>query len=143
VFCQTFPKGCADPHDVNNRYGWGEGLGSTELLLAALNDRAGSSGDASCFAQHCDWRLPTEEELRTLTIGRSAGSGPRFHCDAAPCIDPGFAAVGGVTAPSVYWSSSTNPLHQGKRVSFGIINVNFLTKSTGAFTRVVRAGVCT
>ena len=142
IFCQTLPDRCSDPHDVNSRYGWGPGPGGTEQLLALLNGRAEDSHGESCFAQHCDWRLPDEKELRVLTTGRYAGTGPAFRCDASPCILPGFAAVGGATAPSLYWAASKDPLRAGPRLSFGKIHYSFLAKSTGAFARVVRTGTC-
>jgi Protein of unknown function (DUF1566) len=54
-----------------------------------------SPAPGNCFANHCDWRIPTEPELQTI-VDPECSSGP-------PCIDPAF----GPTQPSDYWSSST------------------------------------
>ena len=56
-----------------------------------------SSGLSACFANHCDWRLPTIAELNTI-LETSAGC----SSFSAPCIDPAF----GPTAVSLYWSFS-------------------------------------
>jgi hypothetical protein len=53
----------ADPHDADNYYTWsvtGEAADGTVFtaFLATLNN--------TCFAGHCDWRLPTRAELLTI-----------------------------------------------------------------------------
>jgi Protein of unknown function (DUF1566) len=58
-------------HNLNDRYTWGhpgdtkpDGTAFTDYL-GTLNDGLSSDGTTitHCFANHCDWRLPTFEEL--------------------------------------------------------------------------------
>jgi hypothetical protein len=52
---------------------------------------------STCFANHCDWRIPTFAELNGIVSSvPGCGSG-------SPCIDPTF----GPTQASIYWSSSS------------------------------------
>ncbi len=54
---------------------------------------------ASCFANHCDWRIPSIGELYAI-VGPAAPPGCGF---GPPCIDPAF----GPTQAGGYWSSSS------------------------------------
>ncbi|MBU6283627.1 DUF1566 domain-containing protein, partial [bacterium] len=99
VFCIDAAT-CPDPHGVNDRYSWSVvddpswsfGGTAATVFLARLN--------ATCFAGHCDWRLPTADELGTSFDHRAPG------CFAGwPCIDPVF----GPTRAGSYWSASTWP----------------------------------
>jgi Protein of unknown function (DUF1566) len=96
--CPGHPK-CADVHDVNNRYRWSRSGkapdgGAFYRFLGTLN--AGESEDAmtitSCFANHCDWRLPSIVELSGIRV-RSA----------SPAIDPIFGPT-----QDYYWSATGN-----------------------------------
>ena len=91
-----------------------------------------------------DWHLPAIGELRTILIGGEAAPGQALTCSAAPCIDPDFAALGGPTWPSFYWSASTgagNPLDAwGTFLSTGTVFAS--GKTNAAFVRAVRAGAC-
>lgn len=50
----------------------------------------------TCFASHCDWRLPTIVELQTILLGP-------FPCTTSPCIAPVF----GTPTADDYWSATT------------------------------------
>jgi hypothetical protein len=99
---------------VNNQYTWSSsGTAADGTLftnfLASLNGgdytspAAGqdvSNGPTACFANHCDWRIPTIAELNTIIETSAPGCG-----SGSPCIDPAF----GPTQGSYYWSSSSLP----------------------------------
>src|SRR3984893_13119844 len=91
------PAGSGGVHDVNNKYTWcasgdtgcpspsnlADGTVFT-VFLATLNnganDKISGSDDspiAGCFANHCDWRLPSIVELKS--IFRSAQSSRLCH----------------------------------------------------------------
>ena len=129
---------CADVHDVNNLYHWSHKpdqehkgispIGSAfKNFLGALNDGSSSDGTTitGCFANHCDWRLPSITELNTIV---NPGS--------SPTIDPIF----GPTA-TVYWSTTTYA-PKGPRyvwiMSFDGTGVGFNFKSLQDWVRAVR-----
>jgi len=150
-------------HDVDNWYYWSTGSpydpdgtaytdflarlnGDPTVVGATLGEATGdpAADPTVCFAHHCDWHLPAIGELRTILIGPSAAPGQATTCSAAPCIDPGFAAVGGPTASTYYWAASTNagnPLYAWYAF-FLNGGVDGGDKTTGRFVRAVRAGSC-
>ncbi len=101
----------SDPHNVDNLYQWSLGSpydpdgGAFTDFLARLNGEFDPDAATGCFADRCDWWLPKISELQTILVGLEAF--PPGTCSGAPCIDPEFAAVGGPTARSYYWSAST------------------------------------
>jgi hypothetical protein len=103
VLCPNLAS-CPNVHDVNNDYYWtAVGLGTAfdgsvkTAFLDVLNDVAG--GGASCFAGHCDWRLPTALEIKGILLEPDT-----LTCATTPCVDASFP---GPTGPGGYWSSNT------------------------------------
>ena len=100
---------CSDltnPRCVDNTYTWSRALPFTAPtgtlyyeFLDRLNDLKDPNDGAAtpCFAGHCDWRIPTIGELRSIFSPASP------NCTVSPCID----AIFGPTLANVYWSSST------------------------------------
>jgi hypothetical protein len=75
----------ANAHDVDNSYTWAVGSGSTVQngtiftdFLVKLNGTVNAATFATegCYAAHCDWRLPTLDELKSIAIVASCGSAP-------------------------------------------------------------------
>ena len=59
-----------------------------------------SMGAAPCFANHCDWRIPTVAEFNTIFSATAPGC--NSGGSAGSCIDPAFGPT-----QEGYWSSST------------------------------------
>jgi hypothetical protein len=106
------------------------------VFLATLNDGRSRDGTrtSGCFAGHCDWRLPSSEELRTIVDPSAPG------CDMGePCIDQ---TVFGPTLPFLYWSAtSEDPLAV---FAWGVVLVSdgslvSVPKEGTAFVRAVRS----
>jgi hypothetical protein len=137
---------------VNNRYEWSNVLpdpngNAYTDFLARLNGVFNPVPATGCFANRCDWRLPEISELQTILVGSEAAPAQAATCSVAPCIDPAFAAVGGPTASSGYWSESSvagDPLYAwGASFVNGLVNFNGLTSKTNDFfVRAVRVGSC-
>ena len=81
--------------------------------LAPLN-RSGSgngTGAAGCFAEHCDWRLATVDELITLRLDPPP-------CSRVPCLDPTFDDwwMSAIICPQerlIVWSSTVDTSNAG------------------------------
>ena len=111
-----------DVHDLWSAYTWSSRSsmsGPTGTVftsfLAKLNDAGGgtcpSGGptggccpnatctDDDCFADHCDWRLPTIEELRSPILTGGCGETGQMHC-----VSPVWAPVVDGYTNEFYWS---------------------------------------
>ncbi len=129
----------ADPHDVDNTYSWSvsgppyspDGTVFTDFL-GGLN---GGSYDGvmleGCFADHCDWRLPTIVELREVMYSP-------YPCFTNPCIDSVFRS----TSSAAHWSASTYPgvNEYAWHMDFNHGNLEFSLKGAYHFVRAVRGG---
>jgi hypothetical protein len=94
-------------HDKDNVYSWSPSAGllmdgtASTLFLETLNSCVSSDGVTVTggFATHCDWRLPSIEELAGVVDLGAPGCG-----SGSPCIDQG---VFGPTVAYVYWTATT------------------------------------
>ena len=96
----------SNPHDADNTYTWSasgtapDGTVFTDFLSRLNNcDTADGITIAGGFAGHCDWRLPTNAELRTIVDLTATGC-----ATGNPCI---FSDLG-PTVANYYLSSSTD-----------------------------------
>jgi len=140
---------CPGIHCVNDTYTWSstgtdpDGTGFTSFL-DTLNGGATGVGDCVSadgstitggFNSHCDWRLPTIAELRTIVALSAPGCG-----SGSPCIDPIF----GPTDASGYWSSTTLAGSQNTILAwfldFALGDTSNVVKTTHVLVRAVRGG---
>lgn len=102
----------SNPQDVDNTYAWTDLADGDETnpdgdlfteFLALLNQEITNGQNPTCFANHCDWRIPRIVELESIVDMEQCH--PTY---TSPCIDPVFypTAVGS-EAWNRYWSSST------------------------------------
>jgi hypothetical protein len=138
-----------NPHDADNLYTWADFLsvpnGSVfDDFLVRLNAPIGAGASApgegqegigptmtGCYANHCDWRLPTVQEIATIMQGE-------FNNCASPCMFPEFAP--GVEG--YYWTLSTvtqntNTAWRGDATEGGLAAH---LKTQSSFARAVRGG---
>jgi hypothetical protein len=93
-----------DVHDVNNTYAWSVSSSAANgtlytIFLPTLNlNSTNFSLSSVCFANHCDWRIPTIIELQSIVDFSAPGCG-----SVSPCIDSTF---GPTQNEAYYWSSS-------------------------------------
>jgi hypothetical protein len=132
---------CPGPHCYMDGFTWSStppypnGTAFT-VFLYGLN--AGSSGygfaTSGCFTNHCDWRLPTIEELNGV-LGATQGV-----CNGSPdpCIDPIF----GPSASLGYWSATGDGPNSAWQAYFfdNSIRGTAEDKTHFFYARAVRAG---
>jgi hypothetical protein len=128
----------AGPHCWTNTYSWTVSFAGPDgtlytNFLATLNLNSSSDGNAVCFAKHCDWRIPTIVELRSILSAQYP------NCASSPCIDPTFGPTQAQAAG--YWSSSSLASSPGFAwfVLFSDGRFGF-SEGNGGYARAVRGG---
>jgi hypothetical protein len=137
---QKSASGTGDIHDAGNLYTFTSmthpDFDSTtgtvfSGFLEPLNGLDNSGGHA-CFAGHCDWRLPSVGELRTILLVQFP------PCNATPCIDQ---SIFGPTAYPIYWSSTTwaasSDITWAVDIDDGTVSIS--AKEQGSAVRAVRS----
>ena len=149
------PPGSGTPgrgriHDVNEKFTWCNGelagdpgypckwhlLGNLAdgtiftLFLGILNHGDGGDNDKGCFANHCDWRIPSSRELETIY--------DRRYCGGA-CIDPVFGPTQADFYVSITTDASADSSVYVKGVDFaGRNSGNYRQKIYSSYVRAVR-----
>jgi len=132
----------SDSHDADDLFAWSssgsvpDGAVFTAFLFG-LNGGTSPDGLATsgCFAEHCDWRLPTTEELVGIvdeTLGTCSGG-------SGPCIDP----ILGPMQADGYWSATTfsRDATRAWLVDFSGGDLAEGDKAVNLFARAVRGGL--
>lgn len=113
------------------RYTWVNAFGK----IAALNT-------PPCFADKCDWRLPSLFELETLRDMGEWGPAvsPAFNNGFVPGCT--FATCSLTRSNFYYWTSTSRQFNPENAwfVNFDEGYVGFTNKSTPAYVRAVRGG---
>lgn len=139
---KTALDGAADasnPHDADNVYTWTagstapDGTAYTDFLVRLNGASADGVTLSGCFADHCDWRLPTVVELAGIVDTDVAGCG-----SGSPCIPSTF----GPTVANHHWTatSETVPPDFAWLITFlsGLVDED--PKTATAYVRAVRGG---
>ncbi len=127
----------ANAHDVDNTYTWAaagsapSGTLYTDFLvkLNGIVDHP-TTTTGSCFESHCDWRVPTVDELKTILDAPCGGGAP---CVANAEFLPNRSGR--------YWTASTRDAAPTGAYFVDFISPTLVasdTKTTSKFARAVR-----
>jgi len=122
-------------HDTDNLYTWSASAGSANADGTVYTSFLATLNGAGCFANHCDWRLPTISELLTILLEEP------YPCTTSPCIDQ---TIFGPLASSGDWTSKTCNVVASAAWSVNFHNGNVFYQSKNAqfaHVRAVRGGV--
>ncbi|MGH3579292.1 MAG: DUF1566 domain-containing protein, partial [Mycobacterium sp.] len=158
--CLVWEKKSADNgvHDKDIMHTWSTGTNNPDgtaftAFLATLNT-------ATCFAGHCDWRLPSEDGQNSPFTGpkelESILLAP-YPCGTNPCVPPAFntgctpgCVVTGCSCTqsnvsAFYWSATTYVNSGGPINAWGVVFTNGFVSPTGKtfnfYARAVRGGL--
>jgi len=134
---------CAGPHCYSTTYTWSTGSPYNPngtlftSFLYGLNGGTSSDGldtVTACVTGHCDWRLPTIQELAATVDLTATGCG-----SGSPCIDTVF----GPTQAGYYWSATTYSSDSSTawHVGFHDGSTSFSSKPNSPYARAVRSGL--
>jgi hypothetical protein len=126
-------------HDESNTYTWEEAF---TRKIAALNT------PSSCFAGHCDWRLPNRRELDSLVdTGRFAPAVNPLFYNATTCTPECTVKTCSCTQfDGIYYWSSTSQQDPGSpnfawAVDFNQGVIEYYDKTLPLYARAVRGGL--
>ena len=89
-------------HDKDNVYSWSaSGTAPDGTAFVQFIGTLNGSADGVCFAGHCDWRVPTDDELRGTRDDSVPGREYGAPCTTLEGPLPARSAV-----PAFYWTSS-------------------------------------
>lgn len=121
--------------DKDNLYTWTDTVGGTAPNGTAFTEFLGGlngADDGTCFADYCDWRMPTIEELQTILL---------VPCGTSPCVDQSL--FGPINSYLGYWSATTfaEAATSARGVNVTTGNVAGSAKSGALYVRAVRGGL--
>lgn len=128
-------------HDKDNRYVWGELSPPYAMNGAMVSELLAGLNTPPCFASHCDWRIPNEAELHSLSDIETDGLAANaiFH---TPCVADCSVMDCSCMATTYTWSSTTRAdfPERAWAVSFRDGEVGHWSKDQAYAVQVVRGG---
>src|SRR5262249_39844035 len=123
-------------------YDWGMTSPPYTMNGALVTTFLATLNTPSCFAGHCDWRIPNVNELHTLenyenaspTVDTVFNTGCAATCTVLTCS---------CTQPDVYWVTTTYPTNPigAFTVNFDNGSVDAALKTDSHYVRAVRGGL--